>query len=650
MLVIPKENTHLLSLGAIYKFVEAKVFKPARAHLSHCLVMAFVFAFCAQAEATQETPGFRGKIRGGFLGRWDIALVPKMKESGLNLAMPLFQQVSAPVKLYQIKRIKEWTRICQESGLKFMPVINFWGKYESDWIRPHHYVYYNYNDLQYGQTPCPLDIGVYKQSVHNRLLELARLSRKLKIAGCIVDLEMYGADRKAFPDLCLCDNCFERFLAGRRVPKPILVHERYKHLKRTNQFDAYKVFMEEHIASLARRTREQVELIAPDFLIGVFRLDENRTYNRGLAKGFGSGDKPVLAFTARTYRKGYQPYIQETIQRFRDEHINANLVVGIWQDKFPVENLPEQYYHCARSSSGYWIYTLQSLHERKKNPLPFPRSQYWQAIRKANAELDLLAINPNYQSALRIRPFRMPRHRFDTEKLALLRRVRPLVDSDLKAKPLTFRESNTLVFVAQKGDRLKFELKFGKYRVYEGDYAQLALLTYNGTVLASDDATVGRNGVLTATAPYTGAYGITLDSERQRVVVVSYSHPYSIDAARSMHLMSPNQPLYLWKPAKCTLAQVVLRADHLNESYTATFRDESGRVLGRYDVFAKEKVQIQLRPSLRGQIIELRVKARPRARLSDVRIKVESGFGKYISPTKSGLVRIVESPSRIKRK
>ena len=577
-------------------------------------------------------------------------MVPEMSRNGMNLALVKFKQVNAPLKLYQFRSIKEWVKTCQESGLKFMPVINFWGKHEKGWISPHHHLYYN--GLEYSQTPCPLDIEVYEQSIHNRLLELARLSRKLKIAGCIIDVEMYGADRRVFPDLCLCDNCFEKFLAGRRVPKPILAHERHNYLKRTNQLDAYKVFMEEHIAKLARQTREQVELIAPDFLIGACRLDTNNTYSKGLAKGFGSGDKPALAFTEQTYRKGYQPYIEQTIQRFRNEHINANLVVGIWQYQFPVENLPEQYYHCARSSSGYWIYTLQSLHERNENPLPFPRSRYWQAIRKANDELSMLATVPDYQSALQVRPFRVPR-RINPEDVNRLRYIKPPVTPATATKPLTLRGSNMLVFMAQQGEKLEFEVKFIKVSRYEGNVAELALRRGDGTVFAIDDATPAHNGILTATASYTGVYALTLDSRNHLVVVVKNSHPYSIDTSRQAHLMYlRDRSLYLWKPANCTSAQVVLTASqHGRESYTATFCDESGWVLGKYDIIrTSKKVQIQLERKSVGEIIELKFEPLPNNSVRDVYIEIKSGFGKYISPTKSGLVHIVESPSQIKRK
>jgi hypothetical protein len=90
---------------------------------------------------------------------------------------------------------------------------------------------------------------------------------------------------------------------------------------------------------------------------------------------------------------------------------NAKLVLGIWQDKFSPENLAEQYYHCAKDSAGYWIYSVGSLSsvippwyspkKVKEKALPFPKDNYWQAITLANKELDKLSTDPNYISFLK---------------------------------------------------------------------------------------------------------------------------------------------------------------------------------------------------------------------------------------------------------
>ncbi|MBW1792509.1 MAG: hypothetical protein JRJ14_09695, partial [Deltaproteobacteria bacterium] len=496
---------------------------------SHCL---------GETAETEFEKVFSDKIRAGYVNKYYIDLVPKMKQSGMNLAMVKYSETNTPLKLYQFKSIEKWARACQVSGLNFMPVINFWGKHEKVWIKPNNKLYYNV--LEYSQTPCPLDAGVYRQSIHTRVLQLARLSRKLPIAGVMIDLETYGADIRSFPDLCLCNNCFKQFLTGKTAPNPILLHERQDYLKRTGQLDAYKVFMEDIVADWARKTKEQAEAIAPNFFIGAYLLDRDTTFYKGLARGFGSRDKPALAFTGETYRKGYSLNISETIKRFNDNRINIRLICGIWQEKFPVENLAEHYYHCAKNSAGYWIYDMGSLSETKKNELPFPRSQYWHAIDLGNSQLDLLTTDPIYKSPLKIRPFRMLQRKVDVGDFDRLQYAKAS-GSPVKTAPFMFRKSNVLVFLAQKGDSVRFEMKYAKYARYEGSFARLALIDRNGTVLVANDATVAANGVLSLTAPYTGTYAITMESGMNGVIVVSHSHPYSIDVGGPMHFTEIKQ-------------------------------------------------------------------------------------------------------------
>ena len=363
------------------------------------LVLCCTFVTVASGEdAVQE------RIRAGYMQNWNTDVLNNMSQSRMNLAMVKFGHMRQPIGKH--KGLAKWAWACQEAGVQFMPVFNLWGDDEKNWIHSKYHLYYSGKELR--QTPCPLEIAVYRETVHNRMLELARLSLSVPIAGAIIDLEMYGGDISLYPDYCLCDYCFERFIAGRTVDKPLPLDRREDYLVKSKQLEDYRAFAGHYIEQLAQQTKEQVRSIAPNFVIGALLLDSRSTYVKSMAKGLGDKYLPVYVFSEQTYLGGYSDYIKTVQKRFSDEDIHAELVVGIWQNKFPLENLAEQYYHCAKNSAGYWTYTMESLSNKFKKSLPFDKAAYWRAIGVANGELSKLGINSKYKSRLRIRSFQAP--------------------------------------------------------------------------------------------------------------------------------------------------------------------------------------------------------------------------------------------------
>ncbi|MHC4115759.1 MAG: hypothetical protein ACYSSL_10665, partial [Planctomycetota bacterium] len=522
-----------------------------------------------------------------------------------------------------------------------MPVINLWGATEKEWIRPRCYLYYD--GIEFNQTSCPLEVDVYRLAIHDRVLELARLSHSVPIAGVAIDLEMYGADMSSFPDYCLCDYCFERFLAGRAVSEPLLVNMRQDYLVRTGQVETYRSFTIDYIAKLTKKTKEQLEVIAPDFMIGVLLLDQPRSYARGLAKGLGGGPKAVLAFTEQTYQTGYSDYIKRAGKRFRDEKINAKLVVGIWQRKFPPEHLVEQYYHCAKDSAGYWIYTMESLSEHTKMRLPFEKEQYWEAIGEANKELQKLQVDSGYESTLQVRTFHAPPKALNTTSINIPCMQYVRIEGNQPGKPtdckLIFRGRTTLVFVAEKEEELKFEVALRKFGENNFQSGYVALTSNLGDILVSSLADLQKSARLQTTAPYTGSYALVFDSDTNISQVVSYSHPFSAATQQRVHLVAPNQNLYFWKPPASSSAKVAFGVQGLGESVVVTFKNEAGKVLGVYDIVGERTITVPLVENRKGEIIELKIKPRPEAYFEDVWLKVEAGLEECISPFKNGLLR-----------
>ncbi|MHC4394355.1 MAG: hypothetical protein ACYS1A_01745 [Planctomycetota bacterium] len=574
------------------------------------------------------------KIRAGYMGIFNSDVLAKMADNKMNLALVKFNSLQSPIQPEEQKILVKWAKECNDAGVLLMPVINLWGQNEYKWIKPKYHQYYD--NINLNKTPCPLEYQVYAKAIHERFLELSKLSQTIPIAGVAIDLEMYNANIAAFADYCLCDYCFERFLQGRTVSNPIAIDQREDYLSKTKQFKAYLEFMENHVSQMVKKTLQQLKDTNPDFLIGALDLDVDNTYCRGFTKGFGDSRTPVLVFAENTYYTGYTDEVSKLTRRFKD--YNAKLVIGLWQRKFPPANLAEQYYHCAKDSDGYWIYTMESLSSRDFKSLPFNNRYYWQAIHLANSELSKLRINSNYKSHLKVRSFSSPQEKAVVNKTDFepVNYINKNIRQESNIEPIRLRFFNKLVFVASQGDALDFKVSYSKKGRAKAPYIDISLVSQTGEAIATERASFLKPAKVGLKAPYSGSYLLAIQSHGNGAKIVKSSHPYGIDTSETMHLLKPTGKLYLHKPAKVTSATVQLYVDGIGESIIAIFKDYNNKIIGKYDIIGKQNISMEF--SDKEQIIELNITPRENVYFEDVRIRVISGFNKYISPYKSGLI------------
>lgn len=579
------------------------------------------------------------KIRAGFMSIKDIELLQPMAENGLNTAIVAFWSMHSSPKMEERELITTWARSCQNFKLNFLPIFSLWGNGEKTWATPpYNFVF---DGTEYKNTPCPL--ASYRLLVHDRLIALAALSKTVPIAGAVLDTEMYGADVLAYNDLCFCDYCCGQFQKVAADATLLAAKNRCQYLIDAGQMKDYRQFICNKLVGMARQTRTEIDQAAPSFKIGVTKLDQLNYYNESLARGFDTNDNPVIIFSERTYTDGYTDYIKETITKFRKMGIHASFIAGIWQDKFPLENLAEQYYYCAQASDGYWIYTMETLNPDRKDSDGASTKEYWQAIRDAHTELDKLDADPNYITPLKIREFHPPLEKinFSSIKTGPLEYVQHGTLMETDQEPINLQGFNRLVFVASKGELLKFKIKFVKRRLIKVDYAEAVILTDGGQMLAKDQANESKNAELMAVAPYTGSYCIVLNPDRNMLNVTGFTHPYGIDAGTwpAVHLVRPKAPIYLWKPPYADTAKISFFVNGPGEAVTATLETETGQLIGTYDILAKQTIAVPLPQTESGQIIVMQIKPRLGAHFANVIITIDSGLEKYISPFKSGLVR-----------
>ena len=358
----------------------------------------------------------RERIRGGYMSCWNLGDgQARMKTVGMNLLMPKFGGLQAPPTEENIKLLRRWGDSAKANGLHLMPVYNFRGGSTEALLSDRREVTISGITMQ--RTPCPLDEAFWNKYIIGRAVWLAEHARELGLDGCIIDPEMYGSDHTCFNTPCYCADCLREFAAGLPAGGPaglsdLAAADRAKWLTDNGLQAQFEQRFVDRIKGFSAQIERECHAKKPDFLLGVLLLDYPLLAHKGMAMGLGTETHPVLGFSESTYSPGYTDYVDQQQKTFADMPAHVLFVPGLWQQQFPTENLAEQYYTCAAHSSGYWIYTYESLLEDvSKLPgyqLREPHDKYWEAMKLANGELDKLAADKAYVSALKIRPFDPP--------------------------------------------------------------------------------------------------------------------------------------------------------------------------------------------------------------------------------------------------
>jgi len=247
------------------------------------------------------------------------------------------------------------------------------------------------------------------------------------------------------------------------LPEPA---QRTAWLEENGLVETHQQHFMDRVQELSGRVERECHAANPDFLLGVLLLDYPLPFLKAMAMGIGTPTYPVLGFSENTYTTGYDEYVPAQMQRFAAMPAHVLFVPGLWQQQFPVENLGEQYYACAAATSGYWIYTLESmLEDVSKLPgyqLRSPDEEYWGAMRLANTELDkLMASGGTYESELKVRPFVAPLPVMPTDDIAIESLVVAPDDAPLSMGEITWprlRYRNPLFVAGTAGEPVAIKI------------------------------------------------------------------------------------------------------------------------------------------------------------------------------------------------
>ena len=419
------------------------------------------------------------KMRGAYLGPGDINLVDGMADAGLNTAIVKFGGLESPLDAASAAQLDAWAGACAARGIRFLPCFNFFGGHEAAWVGEYrHYV--DRDGRRYAKTPCPADADFWRRTVRARF---ALLAARESIPGAVLDLEMYGAETTTYSEPCSCGHCSQYATQEAAIAA---------------------------IAALAAECRDAVLETRPDFLLGGLLMDRTDYVARACALGLSRAEHPAIAFTESTYSPGYSKAVAISRGRLRAEANGCLLCCGLWQSKFPADHVAEQLYHLAKDSCGYWVYTFQTFNKPTYSPLPDPPEGYWAAYRTANAELDLLARDSGYASALAVREFERPAPQLRPDMLPAIDAV-PAGFPVTQAPPVRLRGRHVLCTCAAAGEPVEIHVanvRLGRYT----DAAAALMLGPDGSEAGHAELQPEEQARFEATYPEAGRYRLLVDS------------------------------------------------------------------------------------------------------------------------------------------
>jgi hypothetical protein len=343
-------------------------------------------------------PGYewigRDRVRGmyGYIAdRQTPDLLDRIVAAGFNM---MLVHVSGPAAMSAAgwpAEARAWAAVQQERRLRC--VISW--PYGSDerYGNTQFGAYHDGTAKAWTKTPCPLSREYWDRVVGDRAVVAAEAG----LAGLVVDAEMYGADSTAYAGPCYCDRCWRSYVAdcvdGGDVAA-VPAAERAAWTARQVVSKDYQRWQEAKLVGILRDIRDRVRALRPDFLLGNLPSIE---FLPGLARGFGTPERPALIFGEREY-KGRDDNnwfnVSDLPNRVADlakQGIPALFVSGLWVQPVIPADFPRLAVTLGAPYGGYWVWSTAGLRTGAQGDYAhhpdYTDDDYWQAFARAHAAL-----------------------------------------------------------------------------------------------------------------------------------------------------------------------------------------------------------------------------------------------------------------------
>jgi len=276
-----------------------------------------------------------------------------------------------------------------DRGMKFMHIIAY-ATGESFSLRQNEFQKNVLRDGREDSRPSPLDETAWRELVVKEALDVWQrsLSDGVPLTGIVIDLEMYGANYMevysngcTFDERSFLDFCRQSF-PELPSPEKIAPAARFKTLVDASKINAYYEFLEHRMTEIGRMIEQEIHQKAPDLLIGYLQHFDNWFF-RGLDKGIGTKEMPVIAFGENTYY-GYNGEAPFEIAALSDLGAHVIYCPGLWPQTMHPEKLWKDALIAGVEAPGYWLYGYGDPMAKEDRVADLDA-----AIRKANSALDV---------------------------------------------------------------------------------------------------------------------------------------------------------------------------------------------------------------------------------------------------------------------
>ena len=514
-----------------------------------------------------------------------------LKAYGLNTALLKHGNYSVNESLLQ-----GWAGIAAKVGIRFLPVINFAGNHEITLLQGAFIPYVDRYGNVLAATPCPLDAHYWEAIITRRFQQLAQLSQSSGIVGALFDTEMYGSDLSMYTDLCFCDACWQKFLEAERqnIP-PQKKEQRFNYLMENHLFELYERTQIHTLQDILSKIRRSVHILNPKFVLGFVAFTDSWFY-QGLIRGLGTQSMPVRVFSERTYIRGFTPDVLAEKSLItgispQTEQRNANLAMkpiaeyipGLWLGRFFPARLSSELYALATHTSGYWIFTADSLWSENPTQEPYVlhgrNDDHWEAIRIANTELLRHSNNPeSYHSHIRA-VYQSSFYEKSQQRLirpeSLAHFMQNVVTKHFSSltnkKPQTTRAlnyQNDMLFHCTKAQNVEGEIRINVISNQEKEERIFYMIFDNrGEIIREGSvSTQDASEKILIPPEYSGLLSLMVQAGPNSTQIEISGMPYIVEASSTFHLSTSNTPYTYTFFVKSDMRRVQLRAYYYNEN------------------------------------------------------------------------------------
>ncbi len=588
--------------------------------------------------------------------------LPRLLESGVRDFVIKINWFENPVTWSTRLRIERWAAHLHGTGAKLWPLFNMYAANDAH-VVPSIIPYVNSDGDVLENTPCPTDDVFWTYAVTNRMVHFAQLAGSDPgygepipllgdvLGGILIDLEMYASDVRRWDTSCYCEHCMADFLTAQNITAsvPAAPTARFPYLEARGLVDDYDDFQQAAIRELAAGTREAVHAVDPCITIGGTAVVRNLTHYRGISQGFGTPRKPFIEMTQQLYLDGYNDLVPAMQQFMADENIFAEFVVGIWFKFFPPEALTDHYYVSAERAGGVWL--NRSTDFEHPDTLCEDVNDYYDAIQRANAELDRLEINPDYVSPYNADPFApscFDQDPYEGDQTLVQLEPGPAVQTGM-----WIRKETAYLFEAMTGENISLDIEFRRFGNVDLGDGWWILLGPDGQQMASGALSEEQLGLVRVTATMPGIYSLAINA--------SHVHAFRINNAShpgSYQRVGTNTRVNTWKAAFDGAPQLFAHVPagesgfHLSvaavpgERTQVILRDARAPDIHLFDeIIGDDPVGIEIvdrdialsMANPAGTVIE--IVFRNPGGAEDLEIRIDAGALTYLSQTRSGLLR-----------